>query len=109
MRTRIVTIILALVALLAISISVQAQSSEQQPTEIRIGYQRNGVWPLIKAKGVIEQLYPNITVTWAAFTAGQPLLEALNAGAIDIGSTGDTPPIFAQAAGAPLVYVSVIS
>lgn len=110
MRTRIVTIVLALIALLAIGVSVQAQSSDAaQPTEIRIGYQRNGVWPLIKAKGVIEQLFPDATVTWAAFPAGQPLLEALNAGAIDIGSTGDTPPIFAQAAGAPLVYVSVIS
>jgi sulfonate transport system substrate-binding protein len=37
------------------------------------------------------------------------LLEALNAGAIDIGSTGDTPPIFAQAADAPLVYVAYTS
>ncbi|HMN27854.1 MAG TPA: aliphatic sulfonate ABC transporter substrate-binding protein, partial [Caldilineaceae bacterium] len=38
-----------------------------------------------------------------------PLLEALNAGAIDIGSTGETPPIFAQAAGTPLLYVAVQS
>ncbi|VDR28626.1 Putative aliphatic sulfonates-binding protein precursor [Raoultella terrigena] len=33
------------------------------------------------------------------------MLEALNVGSIDIGSTGDIPPIFAQAAGADLVYV----
>jgi sulfonate transport system substrate-binding protein len=32
-------------------------------------------------------------------------LEALNAGSIDIGRTGDTPPVFAQAGNAPLVYV----
>ncbi|MNS98874.1 putative aliphatic sulfonates-binding protein precursor [compost metagenome] len=32
-------------------------------------------------------------------------LEALNVGSIDFGVTGETPPIFAQAAGAPLAYV----
>lgn len=79
------------------------------PEEIRIGYQRNGVWPLLKAKGVLEERFPDSTITWSVFTAGPPLLEALNANSIDIGSTGDTPPIFAQAAGTPLVYVAVIS
>jgi sulfonate transport system substrate-binding protein len=33
----------------------------------------------------------------------------MNAGSIDIGSTGETPPIFAQAAGTPLRYVASIS
>lgn len=108
MRTRLFTTLIILIALTAIGISAQAQDTEA-PNEIRFGYQRNGVWPLLKAKGVFEALFPDTTITWAAFPAGQPLLEALNAGAIDIGSTGDTPPIFAQAAGAPLVYVSVIS
>ncbi len=108
MRTRFVTTLAVLIALLAIGISVHAQASAT-PTEIRIGYQRNGVWPLIKAKGVIEKLFPDAKVTWAAFPAGPQLLEALNAGSVDIGSTGDTPPIFAQAAGTPLIYVSVIS
>jgi hypothetical protein len=32
--------------------------------------------------------------------------EAVNAGSVDIGATGDTPPIFAQAAGAAIVYVA---
>jgi sulfonate transport system substrate-binding protein len=32
-------------------------------------------------------------------------LEALNAKSIDIGRTGDTPPVFAQAANSPLVYI----
>lgn len=39
--------------------------------------------------------------------AGPQMLEALNVGSIDLGSTGDIPPIFAQAAGADLVYVGV--
>jgi sulfonate transport system substrate-binding protein len=33
------------------------------------------------------------------------MLEALHTGSLDFGTTGDTPPIFAQAAGTPLVYV----
>jgi sulfonate transport system substrate-binding protein len=45
-------------------------------------------------------------VTWTEFPAGPQLLEGLNVGAIDFGSTGEAPPIFAQAAGAPLVYVA---
>jgi sulfonate transport system substrate-binding protein len=33
------------------------------------------------------------------------MLEALNVDSIDLGSTGDIPPLFAQAAGADLLYV----
>ena len=40
--------------------------------------------------------------TWTEFPGGPQLLEALNVGAIDFGTTGEAPPIFAQAAGAPL-------
>jgi sulfonate transport system substrate-binding protein len=75
--------------------------------EVRIGYQRGGEWTLLKANGALEKKFgPDVTVTWTLFTSGPPLLEAMNAGAIDIGSTGETPPIFAQAAGTPLRYVA---
>jgi sulfonate transport system substrate-binding protein len=47
-----------------------------------------------------------VRVRWAEFAAGPPLLEAMNAGAIDLGSTGEAPPILAQAAGAPIVYIA---
>jgi sulfonate transport system substrate-binding protein len=43
---------------------------------------------------------------WTEFPSGPPLLEALNVGAIDFGNAGEAPPIFAQAAGAPLQYVA---
>ena len=45
-------------------------------------------------------------MTWTEFHAGPPLLEALNAGALDFGTTGAPPPIFAQAAGADLIYAA---
>ena len=47
-----------------------------------------------------------IKVVWTEFPSGPPLLEALNVGAIDFGNTGEAPPIFAQAAGAPILYVA---
>ncbi|MFN8439427.1 MAG: aliphatic sulfonate ABC transporter substrate-binding protein [Caldilineaceae bacterium] len=76
--------------------------------ELRIGYQRGGeYWNLLKAQGTLEKRFgPDVKITWALFPAGPPLLEALNAGAVDIGAVGETPPIFAQAAGAPLLYVA---
>jgi aliphatic sulfonates family ABC transporter substrate-binding protein len=49
-----------------------------------------------------------VRVTWVEFNFGPPLLEALAAGAIDYGYTGDAPPIFAQAARANLLYAATI-
>jgi sulfonate transport system substrate-binding protein len=45
-------------------------------------------------------------VKWVEFQFGPPLLEALGAGAVDLGSVGDTPPVFAQAGGIDLVYAA---
>ena len=75
---------------------------------VRIGYQKYGTLVLLKGKGLLEQKLEKIgyTVEWTEFPGGPQLLEALNAGAVDFGSTGETPPIFAQAAGAQLVYVA---
>jgi sulfonate transport system substrate-binding protein len=82
--------------------------AQDEATEFRIGWQKGGVFALAKSSGAIEKrLAPRgITVTWAEFTSGPPLLEALGAHAIDFGSTGDVPPLFAHAAGGDLVYVA---
>ena len=60
---------------------------------------------LAKSHQLLEQRYPGTHISWIEFPAGPQMLEALNVGSIDIGSTGDIPPIFAQAAGADLVYI----
>jgi sulfonate transport system substrate-binding protein len=77
-------------------------------SEFRIGWQKGGVFALAKAEGAIEKrLAPlGIAVSWNEFTSGPPLLEALGANALDFGSTGDVPPLFAQAAGGDLLYVA---
>jgi sulfonate transport system substrate-binding protein len=75
---------------------------------VRIGYQKYGKLVLLKDRGLLEpKLKPlGYTVSWTEFPSGPPLLEALNVGSIDFGIAGETPPIFAQAAGAPLVYLA---
>ncbi len=74
----------------------------------RVGYQKYGTLVLLKGKGLLEKkLAPlGYRVQWAEFPAGPQLLESLNAGAVDFGSTGEAPPIFAQAASPNLVYVA---
>ncbi|MBB3391704.1 sulfonate transport system substrate-binding protein [Rhizobium sp. BK275] len=78
-------------------------------TEFRIGWQKNGVLALAKRRGALEKRLADqgITVSWSEFTSGPPLLEALGAGALDFGATGDVPPLFAQAAGGALYYVGI--
>jgi sulfonate transport system substrate-binding protein len=79
----------------------------QAPRVLRIGNQK-GVLSFLKARGTLEKrLAPlGVSVTWTEFNAGPVQLEALNVGAIDFGDVGEAPPIFAQAAGAPLVYAA---
>src|SRR5580658_8529616 len=74
---------------------------------LRIGYQKYGTLVLLKARGSLEKrLAPlHVEVKWTEFPAGPQLLEGLNVGSIDFGIAGEAPPIFAQAAGADLVYV----
>lgn len=62
----------------------------------------------MKAQGWLEKRLADagVKVEWTEFPGGPQLLEALNVGSIDTGHTGEAPPIFAQAAGAPLVYLA---
>lgn len=80
----------------------QAQTT---PRVLRVGHQK-GWLSILKGRGTLEKrLAPlGVSVTWTEFNAGPVQLEALNVGSIDFGDVGEAPPIFAQAAGAPLVY-----
>jgi sulfonate transport system substrate-binding protein len=85
-----------------------SRARAKTPKALRIGLQKNGVILVVRQLHAIERaLEPlGVTVAWHEFAFGPPLLEALNAGAIDFGTTGEAPPIFAQAARANLYYVS---
>jgi len=97
-------------ALAALSVALGfagASPADAAEKTVRIGYQKYGTLVLLKGKATLEErLKPlGITVKWAEFPAGPQLLEALNSGAIDFGTTGEAPPIFAQAASPKLAYV----
>jgi sulfonate transport system substrate-binding protein len=91
-----------------VALSRLARANAEAPKELRIGYQKNGVLVIARQQAVLEKhLAPyGVAVKWVEFTSGPPLLEAMNVGSIDLGPTGDTPPIFAQAASAAIVYVA---
>jgi sulfonate transport system substrate-binding protein len=76
--------------------------------EIRIGYQKTGVLVIARQQAVLEKKFAarQIGIKWIEFTSGPPLLEAMGTGNVDFGAVGDTPPIFAQAANANVVYVA---
>ncbi|HID9894145.1 aliphatic sulfonate ABC transporter substrate-binding protein [Serratia ureilytica] len=75
--------------------------------ELRIGYQKFGNLGVLKARQSLEQHFAaqRISVLWSEFPAGPQLLHALDGDEIDFGTTGEVPPIFAQAQGNALVYV----
>jgi sulfonate transport system substrate-binding protein len=97
-------------ALVAAALGVgygQAAYAQGPVKTLRIGYQKYGALVLLRARGTLEKRLANqgVTVSWLEFPAGPQLLEGLNAGAIDFGTVGETPPIFAQAAGVDFLYV----
>ncbi len=96
-----------LMAILTLTVFAPFTLAQNADNVIRIGYQKYGTLVLLKARGGLEKrLAPlHVQVKWTEFPAGPQLLEGLNVGSIDFGTVGEAPPIFAQAAGADLVYV----
>jgi len=86
----------------------QAREAKAE-THVRIGYQKSSPLVLLKWRGTLEASLQqhHVSVEWAEFPAGPVLIEALNAGQLDIGYVGEAPPIFGQAASSSLVYVAV--
>ena len=93
---------------LGLSLGLLAALPAQAETQLRIGYQKSSTLiSLLKSQGTLEKALADqdIRVSWHEFASGQPLLEALNVGNIDLSAdVADTVPVFAQAAGAQLAY-----
>lgn len=64
---------------------------------LRAGDQKGGTQSVMKAAGVLDGL--PYRLEWSQFSAAAPLLEALNADAVDLAFAGDAPTTFAMAAG----------
>ena len=81
----------------------ESSANTAEEKVVRIGYQKNCPFVILKGLGTLEETLEPLgyKVEWHEFQAGPALVEALNAGSIDVGRTGNTPVIFAQAANTP--------
>ncbi|QLQ36263.1 sulfonate ABC transporter substrate-binding protein [Micromonospora robiginosa] len=102
-RRRRVSALLAALALLAATTLAacggEPAGARGDDAPLRVGYQRFGGLSLVKARGAAKN------VTWSLFESGPALTEALKAGSIDIGQTGEAPPVFAAAGKIPFSVI----
>src|SRR3954471_8527682 len=104
-RRDFVRVSFATAAMAALSWPARAEAGVK---EIRIGYQKNGVLVIARQQSTLEKHFnpQGVGVKWVEFSSGPPMPEAMNVGSIDYGAVGDSPPVFAQAAGAAIVYAA---
>src|SRR6266436_4377264 len=105
-RMSVLTLVTLAALIIAFTTVLTNATALAQEKVVRMGNQKVGAFALLKARGILEErLRPlGYTVTWKEFPNGPALLEGVKAGAVDFAHSGDAPPIFAQAAGAPLLY-----
>ncbi len=70
---------------------------------LKVGSQKGGTKALMTASGALAGA--PYKIEWSEFAAAQPLLEAIAAGAVDVGAVGDAPFLFAFASGTPIKAV----
>ncbi|WP_370523040.1 aliphatic sulfonate ABC transporter substrate-binding protein [Pantoea sp. Seng] len=89
-------------------IATASADEPHQERELRIGYQKFGNLGVLKARQSLEQCFAQqgVSVLWSEFPAGPQLLYALQNNEIDFGTTGEVPPIFAQANGNAVTYIA---
>ncbi|MET0410194.1 MAG: aliphatic sulfonate ABC transporter substrate-binding protein [Polyangiaceae bacterium] len=99
---------LAALSLTLVILGLGASASAQKPRVLRIGYQKSSSLLLAKLDGQLDKAFRErgVTIEWREFTSGPPLLQGISSAALDVGEVGDAPPVFAQAAGAPLKYIA---
>jgi sulfonate transport system substrate-binding protein len=84
----------------AITLCSAAAAFADDTIVLRIGDQKGGNRSLLDISGLSKNL--PYKIEWSEFPAAAPILEALNAGALDVGYTGDLSFLSVYAAGAPI-------
>src|SRR6188474_1017420 len=98
-RTRLRTIGAALFSA-AMGVAITASALAADTVTLRVGDQKGGNRSLLEISGFAKDL--PYKIEWSEFPAAAPILEALNAGALDVGYTGDLSFLTVYAAGAPI-------
>lgn len=84
-----------------------ASTTDVSQVTLHIGDQAgSGAQALLTAAGLISKL--PFKVTWSDFTSGPPMLQAMAGGAVDIGTVGNAPPVFAAAGGDNIAIVGAL-
>ncbi|GHE02912.1 ABC transporter substrate-binding protein [Streptomyces alanosinicus] len=86
------------------SAGIGSDTDGEGSVTLNVGDQKGGSEAILRAAGELKNLHYKIK--WSTFTSGPPLLEAVNAGAVDIGGVGNTPPVFAAGAGSKISVVA---
>jgi sulfonate transport system substrate-binding protein len=104
-RRNLIKVVATTAALWGLNARAQTAKPYEALKELRVGYQKAAVnLVILKQQSALDKRFPNARVQWIEFPAGPQLLEALSAGSLEFGLTGDSPPVFAQAAGKDLLY-----
>jgi sulfonate transport system substrate-binding protein len=98
---------LLLAAVLAAGLYAWLGRGSASGDELHVGSQRGGTKALMLASGALDGA--PYRVEWSEFPAAQTLLEAIGAGAVDVGMVGDAPFQFAYQSGSPIKAVAVQS
>lgn len=94
----------AAVALSVAAVLPFASKAADKPVLV-VGDQAYNAQSLFDASGALQDA--PYTVSWKQFPAGTPVVEAVNAGALDIGLQGDGPVLFLAAQGAPVKVIGI--
>ena len=95
-------------ALVGAAAGAAAWPARADAPDLRIGYQKSSVnLMVVRERKLLESRLAGAQVKWVEFPAGPQILEALAVGSLDFGFTGDTPPVFAQAAGKDIWYAGL--
>jgi sulfonate transport system substrate-binding protein len=93
---RLATVLLAA----AVTMASAAAAFAADTVVLRVGDQKGGNRSLLEIAGYGKDL--PYRIAWSEFPAAAPILEALNAGALDVGYTGDLSFLTVYAARAPI-------
>jgi sulfonate transport system substrate-binding protein len=83
-----------------LGVSIPAPTLASDVVTLRVGDQKGGNRALLEIAGLAKDL--PYKIEWSEFPAAAPILEALNAGALDFGYTGDLAFLTVYAGGAPI-------
>lgn len=99
-RARLRRLVGGLAATAALVFTLHTHAIAADVVTLRVGDQKGGNRSLLEISGLAKDL--PYKIEWSEFPAAAPILEAINAGVLDVGYTGDLSFLTVYAGGAPI-------